>query len=105
MFDAKYKYYRIGAKEKAKLIEELRRTLEEEGVSLAILFGSFIELSSYRDIDVAVYMGEADLKTIARLSAKLEGKLGAPVDIVPIDDMPTGFRYHVLTKGLLILEK
>ena len=105
MFEAKYKYHRIGAKGKAKLIEKLRRALEEEDVALAILFGSFVELSSYRDIDVAVYMGEADLKAIARLSAKLEEKLCAPVDVVPIDNMPTKLKHHVLTKGLVILER
>lgn len=37
--------------------EAVREVLEEGGVELAIIFGSFVELESFRDVDVAVYAG------------------------------------------------
>jgi len=51
----RYRYYRLSPEEKRALKEVIRSVLEKRGVELAIIFGSFTELESFRDVDVAVY--------------------------------------------------
>ena len=72
---------------------------------LAIVFGSFVELNSYRDVDVAIYAKSKDLEYIARRSAKLELELGIPVNVVPLDEISSKFRYNVLVNGIIVVEK
>ncbi len=104
--ESEYRYFRLSEHEKKKILEIIREVLEQEDkVLLAIVFGSFVELESFRDIDVAVYSLDSSLDYIASLSAKLELKLGIPVDVVPLTEIDTYFRYYVLIRGKIILEK
>ena len=100
---SRYKYY---SGNKDNIVKTLKKILgEEKQILLAILFGSFIELESYRDIDIAIYTFKGDFTYYSKLSAKLELILKIPVDIVPLDQVSTRFRYKILTKGLIIVEK
>ncbi|MCX8204982.1 MAG: nucleotidyltransferase domain-containing protein [Candidatus Nezhaarchaeota archaeon] len=107
LLNSHYKYYRLKPEEREALIEGVRRVLEEEGVVLAIVFGSFTELDSFRDIDIAVYTerAEAGLDAISKLAARLEEQIHVPVDVVPLESIPTKFRRYILTKGRVILER
>ena len=98
-----YKYFRGGKKEK---LEKLREALmREDKILLAIAFGSFVEMESYRDIDIAVYSLDDSLRYLAELSMKLEEKIGVPIDIVPITELDPKFQLKILTKGMIIIEK
>lgn len=98
-----YRYYSGG---KEEVLAKLREVLgSEEEVLLAVVFGSFVSLDSYRDVDLAVYTKRGDLGCLAVLSARLELALGVPVDVVPLDEIPPRFRYSVLTKGVVVLER
>lgn len=98
-----FRYY---SKPKDEVISKLEKVLRcEEDILLAIVFGSFVELNEYRDIDLALYTLRKDLGYLAKLSAKLELKLGIPVDVVPIDEVPATLRHKILTKGIIILER
>ncbi|MGC9164257.1 MAG: nucleotidyltransferase domain-containing protein [Thermoprotei archaeon] len=77
----------------------------EKDVLLAIIFGSFVELKSFRDVDIAIYSMNKEFKYYALLSARLEEFLRIPFDVVPIDELQVKFRYNVLTKGIIILER
>jgi len=77
----------------------------EDKVLLAIVFGSFITLESFRDIDIAVYSLDTSLNYIAKLGVKLELELGIPVDVMPIAELDPYFKRNILTKGRVILEK
>ena len=100
------KYYSLSAEEKRKVIGLIREILsKEEQVLLAIIFGSFIELSSFRDMDIAVYSLNTTLNYLTELAVKIEEKLKIPVDVVPINNLPSKFKHYVLIKGLVILEK
>ena len=104
--DKKFKYYKIDEYNRRKIIEEIKGTLEKDDrVTLAIIFGSFIELNSFRDIDIAVYGPKIDLEDIIEISVKLEEKLKLPVDVVPMDKIALTLRYHILSRGQVILEK
>jgi len=104
--ESEYRYFRLSEHEKEKILEIIREVLEQEDkVLLAIVFGSFVELESFRDIDIAVYSLDSSLDYIVSLSIKLELKLDIPIDIVPLTEIDTYFRYYVLTRGKVILEK
>lgn len=98
---SEFKYY----KNKKGVKEKIRQVLEREGVLLAILFGSFVESDKFRDVDVAVYSTNKDLKYYIKLGVKLEDELSIPVDVVPIDLLPANFRHYVFVRGKVILEK
>jgi len=93
------KYCRMDLEEKG-VIEKFREVLLAEGVRLAVLFGSFVEVKSFRDIDVAVY-----LDRVLEIEVRLEERLGIPIDIAPLQSLPPKFRLRVLTKGLPIIEE
>ena len=98
-----YRYYR-GDKE--EIIKKLKEILDkEEKVLLAIAFGSFTRLDSYRDIDIAIYSLDESLEYLSRLGAKIEFELKIPVDVVPLSEIDSKFKWKILTKGLLIIEK
>jgi len=100
------KYYSLSAKEKRKVIDLIKKILsKEEQVLLAVIFGSFIELNSFRDIDIAIYSLNTTLNYLTELAVKIEEKLEIPVDVVPINDLPSKFKQYILVKGLVILEK
>ena len=98
--------YRYFERNKEEVLKKLRLILNsEEEVLLAIVFGSFVELNSYRDVDVAIYAKSKDLEYVAKLSARLELELGIPVDVVPLDEISSKFRYSVLVNGIIVVEK
>ncbi|MDK6027917.1 nucleotidyltransferase domain-containing protein [Ignisphaera sp. 4213-co] len=98
-----YKYFRGGKEEKLNI---LKKALENENrVLLAIVFGSFVELESYRDIDVAIYTTDTSLDYLIELSIKLEERVGVPVDVVPLVELDPKFKWKILTKGVVIVEK
>jgi len=106
LWEPEYRYFRLSGEERERVLMEIRRFLEgEEEVLLAVVFGSFVELESFRDIDVAVYSLDSSLDYIARLGAELEFKLGIPVDVVPLTELDPHFKLSILTRGRLVLEK
>jgi len=106
MLGEKFRYYVVSREEREAIVAKVREVLEDEGVLLAILFGSFVELDSFRDIDLAVYTRNyEDLSFIFRLANRLEEELGYPVDVVPLNIIPPRFRHYILTKGVVIVEE
>jgi len=101
-----YSVFRYYSKPKDEVLSKLGKMLKCEGdILLAIVFGSFVELNEYRDVDLAVYTTRKDLGYLAKLSAKLELELGVPVDVVPIDEVPAELRHKILTRGIIVLER
>jgi len=102
----KFRYYRMDQEEKRRVVEKLGEVLLAEGIRLAILFGSFVEVGSFRDIDIAVYLEDPqDLDRVLEIGVRLEEKLGIPIDIAPLQALPPRFRLRVLTKGLPVIEE
>jgi len=102
----KIRYFKLDRWRKGKVITIISDYLKDvDDVILAIIFGSFIELESFRDIDIAIYTPNVDIDKIIWYSAELELTLNIPVDIIHLNTIPTTFKYYVLTKGLVIYEK
>ena len=70
-----------------------------------IAFGSFVDLESFRDIDIAVYSLDTSLDYIIGLAVRLELELGIPVDVVPITELDPRFKLRILSKGKVVLER
>jgi len=102
----KYKYYKLTTKEKEEITQGIRRILVEDGrVLLALIYGSFIELDCFRDIDLAIYIPKYDLKTIFSIANKIEEEIGIPVDVIPIQEVDSKQKLHILRNGLILLEQ
>ena len=54
------------------VILRIRDVLRKFSIVLGILFGSFMELSEFRDIDIAVYGKGLGLNKLLSLGARLE---------------------------------
>ena len=76
-------------------------------ILFAYLFGSFVEGGAFRDVDVAIYLGDQaadDLQYAIRLGAALERLIGSPVDLVVLNKAPDHLVHHV-SKGKLLLDR
>ncbi len=76
-----------------------------EGALIVVVFGSVLRRGHARDVDIAVkFSWDVSLDELLLMGAELEGVLGTPVDLVPLDDAPR-LRLEALAGGLPILVK
>jgi len=103
----KLHFYRLGKKEKEKIINRVKELLAgEDEILLAVVFGSFVRRSRVRDIDLAVYsVPDLSLSDLLDLNAKIEFDLGFPVDLVQLAHLSPSFRLKVLRDGVLVKTK
>ncbi len=97
--------FRVTKELKEKVINILKKELEKEDrISLAIVFGGFLEAEYTRDIDVAVYLRDPrdlleDYVYAEELGRKLLLKIGLPVDIVVLNHVSDLLFNRVLFYG------
>ena len=94
-----------------KRVQELKNLLAgREDIAFAYLHGSFVQGEEFRDVDVAVFLGDGaprstdDVEYEISLSLQLEKELGLPVDVKILNNAPLAFRYHA-SRGTLLLTK
>ncbi|MDA8336712.1 MAG: nucleotidyltransferase domain-containing protein [Peptococcaceae bacterium] len=80
--------------------------LNHAEILFSYLHGSFLENSSFRDVDVAVYFdrtvpAERRLDLCLDLAVALSRLAGFPVDVQALNEASPGFRYHA-TRGLVL---
>jgi len=99
---------------KDDVIRKIRDVIEKDSVVLfAYLHGSFLENSSYHDIDVAIYLQqEKGLTPLVmqekefKLSSMLEQKYrNTRFDVRTLNPAPPSFKYQVIKNGLLLFTK
>ena len=108
MVEIGLKYYELDEKEKEKMKAWLRQELvKEKGVVFAYVYGGFVRRNFFRDIDVAVWVGEGEdpFYYTVDLSVRLEMELGMPVDMQVLNEAPLPFRYRVFTEGILLFSR
>ena len=103
------KRFRLDQKKKSSLIREIVEALDSrKEILFAYIYGSFLEEAYFRDIDIAIYVGDIKQKTYFDYEESLEMDLKKrlsikmPVDVRLINRSPISFKYHVL-KGRLIV--
>ena len=98
---------RIGKQEIEKIKDFLK---EKKEIQFVYLFGSFISLKNYRDIDIGVYVEENEEKNLdilnyeLDLSVQLEKLIKFPCDVKVINNLPISLQYSI-TKGKLLFVK
>ena len=103
-----FKYYRVKDEERNKLLERLRQEfLKQEDILFAYVHGSFIEVESFKDLDVAVWVNdpERSFEYSVNLSVKLELKLRVPIDVHVLNEAPLPFKHYVFTRGVLLFSR
>jgi len=100
----KIQFYKLGRKEKNKIIEKLKESLaNERRIKLAIIFGSLTRRNNIRDIDICIHsVPKLDFKELLSLNAKIELDIGIPVDLVELTKLQPAFRTNILKNGTLI---
>lgn len=83
-----------------------------EKIRFAYLFGSILESSQFRDIDVALYLpAEMDsyqrIKYGMRVAREIEKALDyvKEVDVRVINDAPVEFQYEVVKTGMVVFSR
>jgi uncharacterized protein YutE (UPF0331/DUF86 family)/predicted nucleotidyltransferase len=95
-------------KDRLRLLRRLKGRLEKEGeVLFAYVYGSFLEGRPFRDLDVAIWIGDPDRAFYYTVdySAQLEVELKVPVDVQVLNGAPLPFKHHVFTRGRLLLSR
>ncbi len=102
------KYRRLSERDKAKLLEGLREKIEGDGeVVFAYVHGGFVEASSFRDVDLAIWIKDSSkaFHYTVDFSVKLEIEVGIPIDVQVLNEAPLPFKYHVFTRGKMLFSR
>ncbi len=108
MIEPKFRYLSLSKEKRFEILKELRRLLEDsDSIVFAYVHGGFIEREFFRDLDLALWVKDPpnSLKYAVDLSVELRIKLGVPVDVQVLNEAPLPFKYHVFTKGTLVISR
>jgi hypothetical protein len=108
MAELEFRYHKLSADEKSKLLNALKARLEGvDEVVFAYVYGGFLEREVFRDVDVAVWIKDVEkaFYYTVDFSVKLGVDTGLPVDVQVLNQAPLPFKYHIFTRGRLLLSK
>lgn len=108
MREVGFKYRKLTADEKENLLTSLKRELENlDDVVFAYVHGGFVEMEVFRDVDVAVWIKDPQdaFHYEVDVSAMIEARLGAQVDLHVLNEAPLSFRNHVFARGKLLFSR
>ncbi len=93
--------------ERERLTRAVReRLLQEPDILFVYLHGSFVTEPSFRDIDVAVFVGASkDFSYESDLSFELSTALGHKVEVRVINTAPVAFQFAAVRDGRLLLSR
>lgn len=102
--------YSIESSQKLSIVEAISSCLtgQPEGISIAYLFGSFITVKSFSDIDLGI-LTHKELKRPLDFEIKLENELEKltkyPVYVRILNGAPLCFCHEVIRDGRVILDR
>jgi len=94
-------YKKLSEEEKKKILRKLEKYFRKfRFVKGIIVFGSFVERSYFRDIDIVLLTGgKINEERILEMIVELEKEIGIEVDIKVWEELPLSFKFEVLKKG------
>jgi hypothetical protein len=106
------KYLTAQQNKREEIKKEIRRILDREEVVFAYVYGSFLDASSFRDIDVGVYVKEIEREEIfnyeLRLAQESASATGLPFDVFDVRVLnlaPYSFLNNIFRKGEVLLSR
>jgi len=84
-------------------IAQLSSVFRSNDISLAYLFGSFLNSKTREDLDLAVWMGEGDLVKVYNEITRLLGT--ERLDLVDLRNASLVTRFEIIRTGKLIFKK
>ena len=106
-FNRKRIYYSFSGPKRKEIMELLKDELsKEEKITFAFLYGSFLDESPFRDVDLGIFVKDPELLSPLyefQLESRLRESTGNlfPIEVRIINKAPVTFLYHVI-KGELI---
>ena len=109
MKNGKIIHYKLGSEERERLVERLTGNLiNKDGIVFAYIYGSFLDSRSFRDIDIAIFVDEREVKDFYLFEIDIAERLNQelnvdfPIDVRIINQSPITFKYNII-KGQLIV--
>ncbi|MBS7626975.1 nucleotidyltransferase domain-containing protein [Candidatus Bathyarchaeota archaeon] len=90
-----------------RIVEVIEKTLlMDERITLALIFGSTLRRTKVMDIDLTVYATpQLNMRESLILASRLEERVGFPIDLSPLTELPPCMRYKAMSKGLKVVLK
>jgi hypothetical protein len=108
LHESGFKYHKLTAEEKERLLDSLRKELEGfDNIIFTYVHGGFVDMEVFRDVDVAIWIKNPEdaFSYEVDLSAKLEANLKTPIDLHVLNQAPLSFKHHAFTRGKLLFSK
>lgn len=99
--------YKLSNSEKKLILDKIIEILSSrKEIIFSYVYGSFIKEESFRDIDIAIYVGE-DKGFIfeSTLSMELTEAVKLPVETRILNSAPVSFQINVIKEGKLLFSK
>lgn len=103
-------YLSLGPEKRQEIAEKIKKVLlQEKNLVFVSVFGSFLDATSFRDIDIGIYTENIKESEIfdyeLKLSKKIAEECGLPFDIFEIKVLnfaPNSFLNNVFNRGQLL---
>ncbi len=90
-------------KTKEKILGDIKKNLlQHNSIIFVYVFGSFIEINDYNDIDIAVYSNSDNFDSL-KLSCELERQLRINFDVIDLKNAPDYLIYEI-SKGKVLID-
>jgi predicted nucleotidyltransferase len=98
--------YSVDARQRTQILDDVQSVLAPiPAIVFAFVFGSFLDLDRFHDLDVGIYLKPYKPEHASALSLELiqelDRRVKLPVDVRILNAAPVSFTYHVL-RGQLV---
>jgi len=99
----------LSKEEKEPLIRMISQLLDEKGnIIFAYIYGSFVSSSSFRDIDIGIFIKEMSISPLSlelEIEKDIENFVHIPTDVRIINNAPLSFIFNILKDGKVIIDR
>ena len=100
-------YYSLDYRVRRAVINRIRDLLYGfEEIVFAVIYGSFLDKQSFRDIDILVHtLQPLPLKRYLEIASIIEEEIGYPIDLIPTHYTIPQVIVNAIRNGILLFDK